>query len=355
MTAFAIVCAAMLLVTLFWTTLPLWRPRASVDAVATRGERRISSFVVVFAVTGLAAGLYAYLSTWDWNAEETAVAESRDVDKMLAQLEAKLSANPQDIQGWLMLGRSYTALERFPRAVEAYQRAYDLSKGEDIDAIVGLGESLALLDQASLAGRAGELFNDALRRVPNHPKALWYGAVAALQAGDLKLGRDRLQALLARDPPEQLRAILEQQIQDLSQQIGEAGEGGVASAADPTVAASATKRAIRVSVAIAPAIQQQLKGATPLFILARDPAAPGPPLAVQRRTSAEAPLTLELGEADAMMPTRTLASASRVQVVARLSLSGAPQQRSGDFYGEADYEFGKDTGTLQIVIDRTVP
>jgi cytochrome c-type biogenesis protein CcmH len=344
----------MLLVALVWTTLPLWRPRADVDAVSTRGERRISSVVVVLAVTGLAAGLYVYLSNWDWNAEETAVAQSRDVDKMLAQLEAKLSANPQDIQGWLMLGRSYTALERFPRAVEAYQRAYDLSKGQDIDAVVGLGESLALLDQASLAGRAGELFNEALRRVPDHPKALWYGAVAALQAGDLKLGRDRLQALLARDPPEQLRVILEQQIQDLNQQLGEAGEGGVASAADPTVAANG-KRAIRVSVAIAPAIQQQLKGATPLFVLARDPAAPGPPLAVQRRTSAEAPLTLELSEADAMMPTRTLASASRVQVVARLSLSGAPQQRSGDFYGEADYEFGKDTGTLQIVIDRTVP
>jgi cytochrome c-type biogenesis protein CcmH len=354
MTAFASVCAAMLLVTLVWTTLPLWRPRASVDTVSTRSERRISSFVVVFAVGGLAAGLYVYLSNWDWNAEETAVAQVRDVDKMLAQLEAKLSANPQDIQGWLMLGRSYTALERFPRAVEAYQKAYDLSKGQDIDAIVGLGESLALLDQASLAGRAGELFNEALRRVPDHPKALWYGAVAALQAGDLKLGRDRLQALLSRDPPEQLRVILEQQIQDLNQQLGEAGEGGVASATDPAVAASG-KRAIRVSVTIAPAIQQQLKGATPLFILARDPAAPGPPLAVQRRTSVEAPLTLELSEADAMMPTRTLASASRVQVVARLSLSGAPQQRSGDFYGEADYEFGKDTGTLQIVIDRTVP
>src|SRR5688572_22083332 len=107
MTAFAVVCAAMLLVALVWTTLPLWRPRADVDAVSTRGERRIASVVVVVAVTGLAAGLYVSLSNWDWNAEETAVAQSRDVDKMLEQLEAKLGANPQDIQGWLMLGRSY--------------------------------------------------------------------------------------------------------------------------------------------------------------------------------------------------------------------------------------------------------
>ncbi len=352
MTAFAIVCAAMLLVTLVWTTLPLWRPHPAVDVAATRGERRISSVVVVFAVTALAAGLYAYLSDWDWNAEETATTQGAEVDRMLSQLEAKLAANPQDVQGWLLLGRSYAALEKFPRAVEAYQKAYDLSKGENLDAVVGLGEALTLLDPASLGGRAGELFNEALRRAPNHPKALWYGSIAALQRGDLKLGRDRLQALLAQEPPAQLRSILERQIQDLNEQLGEAGEGD---AAQPATAAVSQTRTIQVAVSIAPAIQAQLKGATPLFILARDPAAPGPPLAVQRRSSTEAPLTLELSEADAMMPTRTLAAASRVQVVARLSLSGAPQQRSGDFYGEADYEFGKDTGTLQIVIDRTVP
>ncbi len=352
MTAFAVVCAAMLLVTLVWTTLPLWRLRPTVDVLATRAERRISSAVVVLAVTASAAGLYAYLSNWDWKAEETASVQGAEVDRMLAQLESKLAANPEDIQGWLLLGRSYVALEKFPRAVEAYQRAYDLSRGDNIEAIIGLGESLALLDQASLNGRAGELFDAALQRAPNHPKALWYGSIAALRAGDLQLGRDRLQALLAQEPPAQLRTILEQQIQDLNQQIGEAGEGGVAAT---TPAAPAQKRAIQVSVSIAPHVQQQIKGPTPLFVLARDPAAPGPPLAVQRRNSTQAPLTLELSEADAMMPTRTLASASRVQVIARLSLSGAPQQRSGDFYGQADYEFGKDTGTLQIVIDRTVP
>lgn len=351
MTAFAIVCAALLLVTLVWTTLPLWRPRSTVDAVATRGERRISSAVVVLAVAGLAAGMYVYLSNWDWKAAETANVQGAEVERMLAQLESKLAENPQDIQGWLLLGRSYFTLEKLPRAIEAYQRAYDLSRGENVEAIIGLGESLAMLDQASLSGRAGELFSEALRLAPNHPKALWYGGIAALQSGDLKLGRDRLQMLLAHEPPPQLRTILEQQIQDLNQQIGDAGEGGAAT----TPAAATQKHTIQVAVSIAPAIQQQLKGATPLFILARDPAAPGPPLAVQRRSSTQAPFTLELSEADAMMPTRTLASASRVQVVARLSLSGAPQQRSGDFYGEADYEFGKDTGTLQIVIDRTVP
>lgn len=350
MTTFVIVCAALLLVTLVWLTLPLWRPRASVDVATTRKERRVSSIIVLLAVPALAAGMYSSLSNWNWKGAETAAAQSTDVEGMLTQLEDKLKANPQDLQGWMLLGRSYAALGRYPRAVEAFQHAYDVSKGEDVEATIGLAEALALLDRSSLQGRAGELINEVLGRAPNHPKALWYGGVAALEAGNLRLARDRLQSLLAQGPPDQLRTILQQQIDDLNAQLGDTGEG-----APQQQAAAAGKHTIRVAVSIAPAIQQQLKGPTPLFILARDSAMPGPPLAAQRRSSAEAPLTLELSEADAMMPTRTLANASRVQVVARLSLSGAPQQRSGDFYGEADYEFGKDTGTLQIVIDRTVP
>ncbi len=91
-----------------------------------------------------------------------------------------------------------------------------------------------------------------------------------------------------------------------------------------------------------------------LFVLARDPSG-GPPLAAKRLSSTQIPLTVELTERDAMMPTRTIGAVPRVQVVARVSKSGTPQAQSGDFFGQADYEFGKDTGTLNILIDQTVP
>jgi hypothetical protein len=93
-----------------------------------------------------------------------------------------------------------------------------------------------------------------------------------------------------------------------------------------------------------------------LFILARDPSG-GPPLAVQRHSSADLPLTIELSERDAMVPTHTIAQIPKIQVVARLSRHGSPQAQSGDLYGEADYAFeprSKDPA-LNITIDRTVP
>ncbi|MFL6551187.1 MAG: tetratricopeptide repeat protein [Povalibacter sp.] len=350
MTGFVIGCAAMVLAALAWITLPLLRTNA-VDAASSRVERRTSTLIVTVAISALAVFMYAGLTTWNWRAVETAQTQAANVDSMLKQLEDKLATHPEDLQGWLLLGRSYVALQRFSLGATAYQHAYDLSGGENVDAVVGLGEALALLDQNSLSGRAGELFDAALAKAPNNPKALWYGSVAALQKGDLRLGRDRLQALLVQNPPDELRAMLERQIQDLNEQLGETGEGVRAGASAP----AAQGRVVSVAITIAPAIQQQLKGTTPLFVLARDPAAPGPPLAVQRHSSNEAPLTVQLSEADAMIPTRSIATVPRVKIVARLSRSGAPQERTGDFFGEADYDFGKDKGPLQIVIDRTVP
>lgn len=373
MTVFILGCAAMLAAALVWILLPLWRPPAELgeaDVRATRGERRAAGIVLAIVLPVLAFGMYKWLSNWDWQGAERQVAENANVEDMLKRLEAKLAENPADPKGWLLLGRSYTAMGRYARAADAFQQAYDLTKGEDVEAVIGLAEALALTDQASLAGRAGQLVNAALQKAPNHPKALWYGAMSALQTGDLQLGRDRLQLMLAQDPPEELRGVLQRQIQDLNEQLAQSGmdpsSGAPAmAAAQPPAAQQGTlegktpaptgQRIIRVAVSIAPQIQKQLQGAMPLFILARDPAAGGPPLAVKRLSSDAAPLQIELSERDAMIPSRTLASVPKAQVVARLSRSGTPQAQSGDFYGQADYDFTEDAGTLRIVIDRTVP
>lgn len=349
MTAFILVCAAMTAAALLWILVPLWRTKSAEGT--DKLERRTSTVIVALVLPALAIGLYAALSNWNWDAVERAKAQANQMDEALGQLEARLAQNPGDVDGWLLLGRSYTAIGRYAQAIDAYERVYKLTKGENLEAVTGLGEALYLNDQSTLAGRAGQLFEAALARAPNHPKALWYGAVAALQAGDLRTGRDRLQLLLAQNPPAELQSILQRQIDDLNEQLGEASSAP----SQPTAReGGSAARTIEVSVAIASEIQKQLDGAVPLFILARDPAG-GAPLAVQRYDSSAAPLTVRLTEADAMLPTRTIAAVPRVEVVARLSRSGTPQAQSGDFFGAAEFEFGKDSGTLNIIIDQIVP
>jgi len=63
-----------------------------------------------------------------------------DVGAMVMRLRAKLEANPDNLQGWLMLGRSYSNLGRYADAVYAYQKALSL-KPSDV-------EIMALLEKA---------------------------------------------------------------------------------------------------------------------------------------------------------------------------------------------------------------
>lgn len=352
MTAFLVVAAVLLAAALLWVLSPLVRPAPE---GAGSGRQRALAAALGVVLPALAAVLYATWSSWDWDTTERTAAQHAEMDSLLQQLEARLQKDPQDLQGWLMLGRSSTARGEYARAADAYQRAYDLSRGENLEAVIGLGEALILDDESTLTGRAGELFDVALTRAPEHPKALWYGSMAALARGDLQRGRERLNALLTLDPPEEVRDLIARQVQALDEQIAAGTAAGGQPAREASAAgASAAQRRLQVSVSIAPDIQARLDEPLTLYVLARDPAG-GPPLAVQRHSSSSAPLTVELTEDDAMIAGRSIASVPRVQVVARLSQSGSPQEQSGDFYGMAEHDFSAGDGTLTIVIDRTVP
>ncbi|MGH8310901.1 MAG: c-type cytochrome biogenesis protein CcmI/CycH, partial [Steroidobacteraceae bacterium] len=148
--------------------------------------------------------------------------------------------------------------------------------------------------------------------------------------------------LLTLDPPASVRPILEQQIAALDHQTG------------PTAALSpAATASVRVDVDIAPKLRDGLAPDAPLFVIVRDPQAPGPPLAV-KRLAARFPQSVELTSADAMIPGRELAAGQNVQIVARVAQSGSATARSGDPFGEVRYHVGRD-GAVRILIDRLTP
>src|SRR5579871_6614529 len=104
----------------------------------------------LFLIVGSAL-LYARLSTWSWHS----AAPPDSPQTMVARLARELEANPQNLEGWLMLGRSYIVLQEFPLALRAFERADRLSGGKNVDAVLGEAEVLALQDPTELDGRAG--------------------------------------------------------------------------------------------------------------------------------------------------------------------------------------------------------
>ncbi len=348
MIPFIVACIVMAAVAIGLVVRPLLRH-------APEGPSQPAKWAAVataIVVPVLAALLYSSITTWKWGeqpsrATQAGNAASPEIEGMVKQLEERLQREPGDAEGWVMLGRSFVMLGRYPRAVDAFQQAYDLSKGENVPAITGLAEALVLVDESSLTGRAGELIESALEKSPREPRALWYGSLAALSSGKLGLARDRMQLLLEQNPPEQVRTVLEAQIADINAQLGTAP-------AAVEAAAPANAPTVQVAVSLAPDIASQVKGPMSLFVLART-AEGGPPLAVVRLSSEQLPLNVELSDRNAMIAGRGLSSVPRAQIVARISKSGSPQAQSGDLYGEADYVVQAGPGSVKIVIDRVTP
>jgi cytochrome c-type biogenesis protein CcmH len=100
-------------------------------------------------------------------------------------------------------------------------------------------------------------------------------------------------------------------------------------------------------------MSSRIKPGAVLYVIARRGSG-GPPLAVQRRAITGWPVTLRLGDADAMLPGISLAGAGPLTLIARISASGQPVAASGDLFGEVGYDFAS-AHPASITIDRIVP
>ncbi len=329
---------------------------------------RLAGAAAGILVMAAAAGLYPLWSNWNWHQAPPASAmASPQVLAMVAELERKMEAKPDDIKGWLMLGRSDIALERVDGAVAAYERAHRLD-ANNVEALLGLGEGLSMRAGGDITPEAGELFERAVSLEPDNPKALLYSGFGAATRGDRATARKRWLALKAMHPPAEIDAMLDQRIAELGTADlaaagaagamagappGEpnvaAGTAGAAQAATPAASDSAAQATLNLS--ISPALKARLTADTALFIFAQEPGMRGPPLAAKRLTGAAIGTQIHLSSADSMIPGRVLTAGRKVSITARVSFSGQPLPAAGDLYGELTYDVGHD-GARDLVIDR---
>jgi len=334
MTLFVVVAALMAALAASAVAVPLLRHRRS------RAVGAAAAAVIVVA----AALLYPLWSNFHWHDSAQNPAAGPDVVAMVAKLETHLREDPNDASGWLMLGRSYVALERLDDAILAYDHAHRLDPG-NAEAALGLGEAMSLRAGGNITPEAAKLFEQALAIEPASPKALLYGGFAAAARGDVAAARSRWLALKEMHPPAQIEQLLDARIAEL----GTAAAGSSTAGASPQPTASDAE--VSVNIRIAPAIKARLTREAPLFVFAREPGGKGPPLAAKRLTSAAIGTQIHLSSADSMIPGRVLTKGSRVSITARVSFSGQPLPAAGDLYGELTYDVGQD-GTRDLLIDR---
>ena len=302
-----------------------------------RSEKRLSatSATSVLALILVSATLYSYIGSPSIDPQQAAVP---DVDAMVASLAARLEQNPDDLAGWKMLGRSYVQLKNFDGAVAAFENAARLEDNSNAQTLADLGEAMLLGDGRTISGKAGQLFDSALAIEPNNPKALFYAGLAAIERGDNELAASRWEALLATSPPPNIEGILRQRIAELRGEVPDAP--GAADAVVATVELGTDAQAAN------------LPDST-VFIIARDPNQPSPPIAVLRRRLTELPSSVSISDADAMIPGRVPSAFPQLEIVARVSLSGQPAAQPGDWFGSLLVESRTDNPVI-ITINEQV-
>ena len=118
-------------------------------------------------------------------AKATTGIEHIDLGEAVGKIAAHLKEHPEDLRGWLLLGRTELSLGHYAEAVEAYRHAADLS-GHRADIMGDWGEAQVIAADGTVTPAAREAFEAALGDKESAPRSRYYLALAKSQQGDVK-------------------------------------------------------------------------------------------------------------------------------------------------------------------------
>ena len=248
-------------------------------------------------------------------------AEAPDLQSAMQQLSQRLEENPEDVQGWVLLGRSQASLGRYDQAVSAYEKARSLVPN-NADILIALAEAQAFAQgDGAIPPASRTLLNQALELDPNSQKGLWLAGIAARQAGDIATTRAYWQKLLTLlQPGSSVASSVQEQLHLLP---------------DGDSVAPITGPELPITVDISADTRASFDADTAVFVIVRGSDGMPAPVAVKRLTVGQLPTTVRLSDADAMMPQRKLSDQENVTVLARISVSGQPMKGEGDIESPA--------------------
>jgi cytochrome c-type biogenesis protein CcmH len=309
--------------------------------------RRRSAWAVGVAVPLLAAAVYLLTGDPGAMAPSRQMPDAAQVDAMVARLAAKMRDHPEDVEGWKLLGRSYTVMGRFRDAVEAYAKAAERSP-RDAQLLADFADALAMARGQTLQGEPEKLVERALEIDPRNLKALALAGTAAYERKDYAKAAETWGRMLPLVPEgsEDARAI--------GDNVAEARKlAGIGEPVGSSAKAAKATAAVRGVVRISPALKAQLKPDDVLFVFARAAEGPPMPLAVLRGKASDLPLQFSLDDSMAMAQGLRLSAFPKVVVGARVSKSGTATPQPGDLQG-ASAPIANDASGITVTIDTVV-
>ena len=310
------------------------------DDRSVMGSSKMTVIGLCLFITVLSAGFYFSLGDATRIAEKnTQQPMTQDgVEKMVAQFAAKMEQDPTNLQGWVMLARSYRILGRNAEAAKAYERAGNFIDS-DPQLLADYADVLASNANGSFVGKPLKLINQALKLDPNNLMALWLSGTASYAAGNYKAAVQTWEKLAQQLPPgtEDARSI-EASIADAR------SKGGLSSQA------SVNTKGISGKIEIAADIKSKVKSGDIVMVIARKPGE-RMPVAVLKKSVSEFPMSFSLTDALAMNPSAPLSQLSEASIEVRISKTGMAKPEVGDLIS-APQTVKVGANNVRLVIDQ---
>jgi cytochrome c-type biogenesis protein CcmH len=307
---------------------------------AARGGRAIA-WTIGAAVPLVALGVYffvGYPAALSPQADPHEAA-AQQIEGMIDRLAAKLRERPDDVEGWKLLGRSYTVLGRFPEAADAYAKAAARAP-HDAQLLADFADALAMARGRRLDGEPEKLIARALEIDPQNLKALALAGTAAYARKDYARAAAQWEKMLPLVPPDSDDAReIRANVAEARSLIGKPQAKGAG--------------ALAGTVSLSAKVKEKAHPEDTVFIFARAAEGPAMPLAVQRIKVRELPASFALDDSMAMAPGMSISAHPRVVVVARVSRSGNPAAQPGDLQGIST-PIANNAQGVAIVIDTVV-
>ena len=311
-------------------SLRLLEDTSAVDDPAAKAEKPALWTAVVLAVALPLGSMGLYM----WVGQPEALnplalktpdqVDPKDLAKMAQTLAEKLKDKPDNLQGWVMLGRTYRTLENFDAALRAYDSALKLSADDDLK--LERIEIIAMQRRGQFEGEPWDVIREVLQRDPQHFGALLTAGSASYAEGKfadaLKYWEQARKPLDANNPDLE---GLESAIAAVRERLG----------MPPAKATPAATSGLNVTgqVNLSASLKSKASPNDVVFIYATPANGDRMPLAIFKTTVSQLPLNFTLDDSTAMTPDRKLSEAGEVMVKVRVSKSGNAMPQSGDLSG----------------------
>lgn len=326
--------------------------------------RKSAMTVVLVALVFLPVGTYLGYQQWGAMDQVEQFITMQEMDasggsqtarmaELAGQLRERLQDNPDNAEGWAMLGQTYMRLERFEDAASAYQQLARITEEQPNARAVSLG----LEAQARFFANGGQMTPavqevvDAARALnPDEVNALGLLGIYSFSQQNYRDAIEHWERIVQVAPDHPQIASIREGINEAYRRLGETPPAIASQQPEPVESAGVSLR-----VSLAEDLQQQVSADTTLFIFARPIGnSDGPPVAVVRMTAGALPADIRLDDNNAMSPRAIISAQEEVAVVARLTNSGSVKAQPGDLQGRVEALVtapGEQSEPIQLVID----